>query len=141
MTATIAGYSPGKLVESDAFVFAEQSALLLFDRRGCKRSKRYAAKETVDHARARFRPGVMGNAGLGHIGACLLQFADVANPQPNHIWNPRLGIIERSEMVGCVKGLNGLMFGRDVLADENVNVAVVYLCHADTLSGESPSRQ
>jgi hypothetical protein len=47
VTATIAGYSPGKLVESDELVFAEQSALLLFDQRGCERSKRNAAKETV----------------------------------------------------------------------------------------------
>ena len=141
MTATIAGHSPGKLVESDAFVLAEQSALLLFDRRGCERSKRYAAKETVDHVRARFRPGVMRNACLGHVGACLLQLGDVVDPQPNDIWSSRPRIIKGSEMVCCVKGLNSLMLGRDIFANKNVNVAVVYLCHADTLSGESPSRQ
>jgi hypothetical protein len=78
------------------------------------------------------------NAGLGHVGARLLEFGDVASPQPNDVWSSRLGIIERSEMIRCVKGLNGLMFGRDVLADENVNVAVVYLCHGNNLSRRKP---
>jgi hypothetical protein len=41
-------------------------------------------------------------------------------------------------MIGCVKGLNGLMLGRDVLADENVNVAVVYLCHVSNLIRKRP---
>jgi hypothetical protein len=80
----------------------------------------------------------MRNACLGRVGARLLQLGNVANPKPNDVWSPRLRIVERSQMIGCVKGLNGLMLGRDVLADENVNVTVVYLCHVSNLIRKRP---
>jgi len=81
-------------------------------------------------------PGVMRNLGGLDLRQCAFKRGKIGQSDQNHVgdffW---IGTIQGRKMVSGMVGLNDLMFGGQICADENVNVLFVVrnLCHGKNL--------